>query len=172
VSALTLQFYLIEVRLLSQIWVLQKRYSDFDRMHHRLLNDLEYRAADNLPDLPPKRLVFNRDCEFIKERMKSLHKYLKFMILIYEVIESPILQRFLEIDTQFDPSYEYGSIDLELDTLRRSESDCSSLFLEMDKYTKTRLKFILRNQTGPFSTAGVNFPSINCTEILNQMTYF
>lgn len=155
-------FYLIEVRLLSQIWVLKKRFSEFDSMHKRLLADLEFRVADNLPDLPPKRLLFNRDVDFIKERKKNLNKYLKFMILIFEVIESPIVQRFLEIDTRFDPNYDFGSIDLEIDTMRRSESDCSSLFLEMDKFTKTRMKSLLRNETGPYSASGVSYPHVNC----------
>ena len=61
----SLQQYLIEVRLLSQIWILKRRYSDFDKMHKRLLNDLEYRAADNLPDVPPKRLFFHKEADFI-----------------------------------------------------------------------------------------------------------
>jgi hypothetical protein len=60
-------------------------------MHKRLINDLDYRAADNLPDLPPKRYLFNKDSEFIKDRLKLLNKYLKFIILIYEAIENPIL---------------------------------------------------------------------------------
>ena len=51
---------MIEVRLLSQMWILRRRYSDFDKMHKRLINDMEYRAADNLPELPPKRLFFNK----------------------------------------------------------------------------------------------------------------
>ena len=55
-------------------------------MHKRLLNDLEYRAADNLPELPPKRMMFTKDADFLKERMKLLNKYLKFIILIYECI--------------------------------------------------------------------------------------
>ena len=62
---LTLQYYLIEVRLLSQIWILRKRFSDFDKMHKRLMQDLEFRAADNLPDLPPKRLWGNKNIDFI-----------------------------------------------------------------------------------------------------------
>jgi hypothetical protein len=37
-------------------------------MHNRLLDDLDTRAADNLKDLPPKRIFFNKDQEFIKER--------------------------------------------------------------------------------------------------------
>ena len=60
-------------------------------MHNRLLDDLDYRAADNLPDLPAKRMFFNKDQEFVKERHKLLNKYLKFIILIYEAIENPIL---------------------------------------------------------------------------------
>jgi hypothetical protein len=30
-------------------------------MHNRLLDDLDYRAADNLPDLPSKRVFFNKE---------------------------------------------------------------------------------------------------------------
>ena len=76
--------------------------------------------------------------------MKHLNKYLKFIILIYEAIENPILQRFLEIDTQFNPNYEYESIDIEKNSARRSSSECSSLFLEMDKYMKTKFQCVLK----------------------------
>ena len=95
-------------------------------MHNRLLDDLDYRAADNLPDLPVKRVFFNKGQEFVKERHKLLNKYLKFIILIYEAIENPILQRFLEIDTNFNPRYEYDSIEIDKNSLKRSASDCSS----------------------------------------------
>ena len=84
-------YYLIEVRMETQVWILKKRFNDFDRMHKRLQADMEYRAADNLPDLPAKRMFFNKENEFIKERLKYLNKYLKFIILIYEAIENPIL---------------------------------------------------------------------------------
>ena len=30
-------YYLIEVRLLAQIWILKKRFSDFDKMHTRVI---------------------------------------------------------------------------------------------------------------------------------------
>lgn len=135
--------------MLAQIWILRRRYNDFDKMHKRLLSDLDYRAADNMPELPPKRLLFAKDAEFIKERMKLLNKYLKFIILIYEAIENPILQRFLEIDTRFDPNYEYEDIDVEKRPEQRSESECSSLCNEMDKFTKTRLRHVLNNEGGP-----------------------
>lgn len=84
-------YYLIEIRMLSQIWILKKRYSDFDKTHRRLLSDLDFRAAENLPELPPKRIFNNKDVEFIKERQKLLNKYIRFLVLIYEAIENPIL---------------------------------------------------------------------------------
>lgn len=143
----------------AQIWVLKRRYNDFDKMHKRLLNDMDYRAAENLPELPPKRMLFSKDAEFIQERMKLLNKYLKFIILIYEAIENPILQRFLEIDTRFNPNYEYEDIDTEKNPDQRSESDCSSLCNEMDKYLKTKLKHVINNETGP--TSQPKYRSIN-----------
>ena len=45
-----------------------------------------------------------------------LNKYLRFIILIYEAIDSPILQKFIEIDTRFNPRYDYASIDIEKET--------------------------------------------------------
>lgn len=121
-------------------------------MHKRLSADLEHRASDNLPELPVKRMFFNKEQEFIKERLKYLNKYLKFMILIYEAIENPILQRFLEIDSRYNPNNEYEPIDIEKNHVERSESDESSLYLEMDKYMKNRFKYLLRNKTGPDGT--------------------
>lgn len=53
--------------------------------------------------MPPKRIWNAKSANFIQERLTLLNKYLKFIILIYEAIENPILQRFLEIDTRFNP---------------------------------------------------------------------
>lgn len=72
--------------------------------------------------------------------MRGLNKYVKFIILIYEAIESPILQRFLEIDTNFNPNYEYETID---DVHIQDDSDPSSLFLEGDKISKVKKRFEL-----------------------------
>ena len=104
-------YYLIELKILAQIWKLKKRYSEFDSLNTTLRKNLGPRIAHSLPTLPPKRFFFNREPVFVQERMKALHKYLKQLILIYEAIESPILQRFLDIDVNFDPNYEYASID-------------------------------------------------------------
>lgn len=96
-------FYHVEV-LLAQVWKLKKRYSDFDEMHRKLRRDLD---PINLPKLPEKKYLFSMNHEFIESRMRSLHEYLKSIILIYEALENPILQRFLEIDITYDPNFEY-----------------------------------------------------------------
>ena len=100
--------------------------------------DLEFKVSENLPDIPPKKYFFNKNTQFLKERIRALNKYLKMIILIYEAIESPILQRFLELDTNFNPNYEYESIDV---NIFDNPSDESSLFLEGDKLTKTKERF-------------------------------
>ena len=71
--------------------------------------------------------------------MRELNKYLKLIILVYEAIENPILQRFLEIDTNYNPNYEYETIDV---NIYDNPSDESSLFLEGDKITKTKRWFL------------------------------
>lgn len=96
--------------------------------------------------------------------MRSLNKYIKSIILIYEAIENPILQRFLEIDTNFNPNYEYEPIEVEPLWRKKMRNalapssvnsisgentnngggyfDVSSLFLvEGDKMTKTKRRF-------------------------------
>lgn len=59
-------------------------------------------------------------------------------------------------------------IDVEKNSLLRSSSDCSSLFLEMDKYMKTRFKYLLKNKTGPKSAdGGATF--IDSNAIIDEM---
>jgi len=99
---------------------------------------LEFKAAENLPDLPPKKLFFNRNPQFLKDRMRLLNRYIKLIILIYEAIENPIIQRFLEIDTNFNPNYEYETIDV---GVVDDSSEESSLFLEGDKLSKVKKRF-------------------------------
>jgi len=76
-------------------------------MHRRLRRDLD---PINLPRLPEKR-YFNMNPDFIEVRLRNLHEYLKSVILIYEALENPILQRFLEIDVAYDPHFEYAPIE-------------------------------------------------------------
>jgi hypothetical protein len=88
--------------------------------------------------------------------MRGLNKYVKSIILIYEAIENPILQRFLEIDTNFNPNYEYEPIDIvprgsETYDLQNVEGaayqDVSSLFLvDGDKMSKVKRRFENRKE--------------------------
>jgi len=74
------------------------------------MTELNPRIRKNLPLLPPKRMFYNKEKEFLEDRMRSLNEYLKLLISIHEVVEHPSLQKFLEIDTNFNPNYEYESI--------------------------------------------------------------
>jgi stress response protein YsnF len=58
----------------------------------------------------------------------------------------------LEIDERYDPNNEFLDVEIDKNSLQRSESDVSDTFLEMDKYMKERFKYVLRNKTGPNST--------------------
>jgi len=109
----------------------------------QLKSDLEFRAAENLPEIPPKKFLFHRNIVFVQQRQRDLNKYLKQLILIYEAIESPILQRFLEIDTNFDPNYEYSSIDKPINGVSES------LFLEGDKMEKVKRTFYKKETRVP-----------------------
>ncbi|CAI2364337.1 unnamed protein product [Moneuplotes crassus] len=124
-------WYNIEV-LLSQVWRLKKRYSDFDEMHRRLRRDLD---PINLPKLPEKK-YFNTNPDFIESRLRALHEYLKSLILIYEALENPILQRFLEIDITYDPNFEYAPIEFskgrELIPIKKKRRDKRVLRKESD----------------------------------------
>ncbi len=72
--------------------------------------ELDPRPASNLPMLPPKRIFYNKEKQFLEDRMHGLNDYLKSVITLHEAIEHPSVQRFLEIDTNYNPNYEYESI--------------------------------------------------------------
>ena len=61
--------------------------------------------------MPPKRYFYSKDKSFLEERLKNLDAYIKSLIEIHEIIENPILQKFLEIDMNYDPAFEYRPID-------------------------------------------------------------
>jgi len=104
------QYYIIEVRLLAQIWKVGRRYSDFDEMHRWLKQDLDPQTADSIPELPEKKFFFSKTEEFLDQRLRGLRRYIKLLILIYEAIENPILQKFFKVDINFDPNFEYAPI--------------------------------------------------------------
>ena len=60
--------------------------------------------------MPEKKLLFSKTEAFLKQRRDSLHKYIKEMIIIHEVVSNPIFQKFLRVDVNYDPNYEYSPI--------------------------------------------------------------
>ncbi len=108
----------MEVKLQGQTWFINKRFSEFDKLNNRLRNDLESEgtSTSGLPRLPPKKCMYNKKPSFLKARLRGIHNYMTNIILIYEAIENPILQRFLEIDLNYDPYYEYASIEVPFST--------------------------------------------------------
>lgn len=83
----------------------------FIKLHIKKLKyELDTKLANSLPILPPKRFFYNKEREFLEERMRGLNDYLKSLITMHEAIDHPTLQRFLEIDTNYNPNYEYESI--------------------------------------------------------------
>ena len=96
-------FYIVEVKIGTQEWRVLKRYSEFDDLHARLKKDLEPRDARHLPKLPKKKLFFTKDLNFIRERAKGLHEYISKVILLFQALENPFMQKFLELDQNYDP---------------------------------------------------------------------
>ena len=103
-------FYIVEVKVGTQEWRVLKRYSEFDDLHSRLKKDLEPRDARHLPKLPKKKLFFTKDLNFIKERAQGLNEYMSKVILLFQALENPFLQKFLELDQNYDPyvQIDYG----------------------------------------------------------------
>jgi hypothetical protein len=66
-------------------WKLNKRYSDFVYIHHKIMNSNE----TNIPPLPPK--IENRTAKQLKKRMYQLQEYINQFLVRY-----PINQLILE----------------------------------------------------------------------------
>lgn len=83
-----------EVRASLDEWVLYKRYSEFDALHHTLA-----KMVPNLPPLPPKKLLGKRDPKFVLKRRGELQAYLSALLvhpqLLADDIASEHLQKFL-----------------------------------------------------------------------------
>lgn len=72
-------------------WHVHKRYNDFRALHASLLC-----AGIELP-LPPKRLIGNREPDFISQRLHGLQKYLNAVLM------NPILASSLPTKLFIDP---------------------------------------------------------------------
>ena len=70
--------YEIEVTFGRRQWVIQRRYSEFDAFHNRHVVTLF--GADQLPQLPPKKICGNKDAQFVAQRKRHLSVYLQHLL--------------------------------------------------------------------------------------------
>jgi hypothetical protein len=72
-------------------WTVAKRFSEIDDLHQAL----NYKVA-NLPNLPPKKMIFNMDPQFVNQRKTDIDNYLKELFKIEHITIFPELQAFFK----------------------------------------------------------------------------
>ena len=82
--------FIVEVRQLGFTWEVARRYSDFDQLHELL----SFQWSE-LPPLPPK-LLFTQEASDDASRMLELDVYLRSLVGVPGVAESPLLGTFLD----------------------------------------------------------------------------
>ncbi len=77
------------------VWQVTQRFSDFDRLHKELLRS-GFRE-DDLPQLPQKKWLFNRDPNFVQQRMQDLQGYTAMLLSDPRVAQSPAVHTFFKV---------------------------------------------------------------------------
>lgn len=84
----------MEVKLGSQIWTLERRYNEFDRLN----TEIKKIDPDLKIKLPGKRLLGdNFSLDFITKRMRGLDEFIKIALSHPIVLKLPALWEFLNI---------------------------------------------------------------------------
>jgi hypothetical protein len=125
--------YEIEVwTQMTHVWVIYKRYSDFDLLLRELQKAVQAEAtryADvKLPVLPPKRLggLLSMQRWFVEKRKKELCQWLRKLLSIRELITSPIVLSFLEVPESFRSVIDNSSLNNDESLMGASASSSSS----------------------------------------------
>jgi hypothetical protein len=74
-------------------WTVSKRFSDIDILHQALAN-----KVDNIPNLPPKKILFNKEVEFLNKRKAEIEEYLVAMFNIPHITIFPEVQAFFKMN--------------------------------------------------------------------------
>lgn len=93
-------FYVIKVTVGTVSWTVTHRYKDFVELHDVLVND-HCIAKESLPQ---KKLIGNRDPNFIESRKVCLENYLHNVLKYLQRAMPIILLRFLAFD-KYDITY-------------------------------------------------------------------
>jgi hypothetical protein len=73
-------------------WTVSRRFSEFASLHMTLSNKVA-----GLPELPPKKMVFNLDPNFVNERRYLLDKYISALVKVEPILVFPEVQSFLKL---------------------------------------------------------------------------
>jgi len=71
-------FYVIHVKVGDVFWDVERRYREFSALHETLV--LENGVALSTDLLPPKKILGNKDKNFIEKRRMGLEKYLQTVV--------------------------------------------------------------------------------------------
>eukprot|EP01138_Halocafeteria_seosinensis_P004117 gb/GECG01004209.1/.p1 GENE.gb/GECG01004209.1/~~gb/GECG01004209.1/.p1 ORF type:complete len:1506 (+),score=206.84 gb/GECG01004209.1/:1-4518(+) len=84
-------------------WVVRKRFREFSTLHQTLHKKLPGHVTEMLPRLPPKKIMGVLQPDFIRERRRQLHYYLRKLTDIPAVRGCPEVVAFLSRDEYKPP---------------------------------------------------------------------
>lgn len=93
-------FYIIQIEIGDISWTVSRRYSEFAKLHQVLVAD--HGVTTDI--LPPKKIIGNRDEQFIEERRNSLEGYLCTVVRFLQKAMPRELSTFLNFH-KFDVSF-------------------------------------------------------------------
>eukprot|EP01090_Pellita_catalonica_P020184 TRINITY_DN7095_c0_g1_i1.p1 TRINITY_DN7095_c0_g1~~TRINITY_DN7095_c0_g1_i1.p1 ORF type:complete len:248 (+),score=54.25 TRINITY_DN7095_c0_g1_i1:31-774(+) len=82
--------YVIKVRTSASEWTVKRRYSEFLYLH----DQLELLFAQ-VPKVPPKKWIFNKDASFVEKRRRKLEKFLQRLLMHSRFRETTFAREFL-----------------------------------------------------------------------------
>lgn len=93
-------FYVIKIDIGDMIWTVTRRYSEFAKLHQTLVAD--HGVFGDI--LPPKKVIGNKDEQFIEKRRLALDEYLQNIVRFLQKTMPKELALFLNF-YQFDVTY-------------------------------------------------------------------
>lgn len=103
--------YIIEIKedkFGGKKWNITRKYKDFVELHHKLLNkfpDIEFPSSTNqILGFTPSIAAWmsNKRRSVIEDRRKALENYLNEILKIYEIFNSKVLRKFIDMDGDGD----------------------------------------------------------------------
>lgn len=87
-------FYNIHVKIHDVEWTIDRRYKDFDQLNDKLVE--ENSISKKL--IPPKKVIGNKNPEFLEKRRQELEKYVQDLLALFRVTMPRSLAEFLDFN--------------------------------------------------------------------------